>query len=242
MFFITSIAPSVPKTVLRSAKYPVCTTRYYNNKKSVDFSRTKMALIEKPKSPLLQSSLDNISISQRPLLSFSSETSKNVDSNLIYTTSGSRRSLRKIKKPNFFKITHDHRPDPELQAALKRSKLDTSNQDIDYSSITPVPVVYATKEEFSNPIKLWNKYSSLGEEFGAIKVIPPEDYTTRLPIDLENFRFKGFSHPSDLWNCDKMIKYDNFLKKQIMGSDDPSLESVEKEYWTMVRNADPRGK
>uniref|UniRef100_A0A3B0MWV3 Jumonji family zinc finger protein, putative n=1 Tax=Theileria annulata TaxID=5874 RepID=A0A3B0MWV3_THEAN len=212
-----------------------------------------MALTQKPKSPLLRSSLDNISISQGSLLSFPPETNKTLDSNLIYTTSGSRRSLRKIKKPNFFKITHDHRPDPELQAALKRSKIDTSNQDIDYSSITPVPVVYATKEEFSNPIKLWNKYTSLGEEFGAIKVIPPEDYTTRMPIDLDNFRFKvrqqriqllsngtGFSHPSELWNCDKMVKYDNFLKNQIMGSDDPSLEAVEKEYWTMVRNADPR--
>ncbi|UKK00044.2 hypothetical protein MACK_000110 [Theileria orientalis] len=184
---------------------------------------------------------------------YSLDTSKSQDSIGVSATCASRRSSRKIKKPSLFKITHERRPDPELQAALKRSKLETSNQAIDYSSITLVPIVYATKDEFSNPIKLWNKYSTLGEQYGAIKVVPPEGYSYKMPVNLEKFEFKvrkqriqllsngnGFSYPSQLWNCEMMRRYDKQLKMEIMGTETPTLESVESEYWDMVRKGDPR--
>ncbi|AFZ80547.1 jumonji/arid domain containing protein [Theileria equi strain WA] len=164
-----------------------------------------------------------------------------------------RRSSRKIKKPSLFKITHHGRPDPELLAAIKRSKLDTCQHNTDYASIAQVPTIFATVEEFKSPITIWNKYSDLGEKFGAIKVVPPDGWRAPLPVDLETFKFQvreqrlqqllngnGFSHPPWLWDCAKMKEHNNQLLEEVMKSTDPPLDSIEKEYWRLIKSGDSK--
>lgn len=162
-----------------------------------------------------------------------------------------RRSTRVVKRPALFKITHKKRSDPELLAAIRRSRVETRKHDTEYSTLDPIPTIYAKMDEFLNPLEFWKKYSKLGEEYGAIKVIPPPQWTSRLPIDFDSFRFrvrrqrmkyllsgKGFSHPPGLWSADRLQSENDTLLKFVMGSLTKDVESIEREYWKMVNAGD----
>lgn len=101
-----------------------------------------------------------------------------------------RRSSRTPKRPEVFKIVHEERRDKDIRAAIKRSKLENYQTNIDYSSIEEIPTIFATNEEFENPVTFWNKYAKLGETYGAVKVIPPKEWKTMCPLDVERLKFK----------------------------------------------------
>ncbi|GFE55298.1 histone lysine demethylase, putative [Babesia ovis] len=173
-----------------------------------------------------------------------------IGGNPANSSPGPRRSSRTSKRPNFFHVVHESRLDRETMAAIKRSKLETQQLNIDYATLVEIPTVYATPEEFDNPLTIWNKYSHLGEKFGAIKVVPPKGWHGVCPLDTERLKFKvreqqlqnlsigkGFSHPSYDWDCHQMKAADVDLMNQLFGRSDPSIEEVEQEYWRIVKNA-----
>lgn len=87
-----------------------------------------------------------------------------------------RRSTRASKPPTFFKVLHETRADRETRAAIKRSKVvsalplcdalqrsqESCQLNVNYSSFVEIPTVFATAEEFKDPVKFWNKYAHLG--------------------------------------------------------------------------------
>ncbi|KAK2197060.1 bifunctional JmjC domain/JmjN domain [Babesia duncani] len=161
-----------------------------------------------------------------------------------------RRSNRAVRKPTLFKITHQKRGDRVLTAAIRRSKVETCRIEIDFTAIPEIPTINATLEEFVDPVTLWNKYSKLGQAYGAIKVIPPQGYKAHLQLDLDTFSFrvrkqqldllltgKGFTHPPETWTAAKLQNADSQMLQQIMNTTNPSLEEVEKKYWNFVVEA-----
>ncbi|ORM40466.1 Importin subunit beta-1 [Babesia sp. Xinjiang] len=165
-----------------------------------------------------------------------------------YSSPGPRRSSRTSKRPSFFNVVHESRVDRETMAAIKRSKLETQQLNLDYSSFVEVPTIHATEDEFANPLTIWNKYHDLGEKFGAIKVVPPPGWHGVCPLDTERMKFKvreqelqnlcngkGFAHPPYDWDCKRMKRADDELLVSLFGSTNVSVEDVEREYWKIVK-------
>lgn len=159
-----------------------------------------------------------------------------------------RRSTRASKPPTFFKVLHETRADRETRAAIKRSKVESCQLNVNYSSFVEIPTVFATAEEFKDPVKFWNKYAHLGETYGAVKVVPPSDWRSMCPLDTDRLKFKvreqelrnlcngkGFSHPSYEWSCELMKEADRQLLVEQFGSENPSVEEVENKYWSIVK-------
>ncbi|CDR97861.1 jmjC transcription factor, putative [Babesia bigemina] len=159
-----------------------------------------------------------------------------------------RRSTRTTRRPSYFNVVHEARADRDTMAAIKRSRLETQELHMDYASFVNVPTIYANAEEFRDPVKLWHKYSRLGERYGAIKVVPVDGWRGTCPLDTDRVKFKvreqrienlcngkGFSHPSYSWDCERMKAEDTSLKNELFGCEDPSVEQVEHMYWALVK-------
>ncbi|KAK1444137.1 lysine-specific demethylase [Babesia gibsoni] len=160
---------------------------------------------------------------------------------LIYeedTQQKRRRSTRVKRPPEIFNIVHEKRLDKDIVAAIKRSKLETYQLRLDYASFDEIPTIHATSEEFKDPVHFWNTYAHIGEKYGAVKVVPPKGWESLCPLDTNRMKFKGFSHPTYEWDCEKMKKCDHDLLIELFGNEKPSVEEVEKKYWDIVKAGD----
>ncbi|GBE62070.1 histone lysine demethylase, putative [Babesia ovata] len=159
-----------------------------------------------------------------------------------------RRSTRVTRRPSFFKVVHETRADRDMMAAIKRSRIETHGSHTEYQSLVEVPTIYATAEEFKNPITLWTKYSHLGDKYGAVKIIPVAGWRGTCPLDTGSMKFKvreqrlenlgngkGFSHPNYDWDCERMKAEDLALKLDLFGCEDPTVKEVEAMYWGLVK-------
>lgn len=54
-----------------------------------------------------------------------------------------------------------------------------------------LPVFYMSKEEFKDPIAFSEKITHIGNKYGAIKIVPPNDWSTSFSLNTELFWFRS---------------------------------------------------
>ncbi|KYK62634.1 histone lysine demethylase JMJC1/KDM5D/JARID1D [Toxoplasma gondii TgCatPRC2] len=174
----------------------------------------------------------------------------------VVGSGSSSRPQRNRRAPRKFEV-EDASSDASLRKALEKSRLERRRVQLDSASLPPVPEIkLESMEDFLvNPIALFEKLEHYGREFGAVKIIPPDNWQPPFSLNgllTDELEFhvrvqdvhtlmqgQNFRHPPQPMRASELQKLDRDMKTQLFGREDVQVAALERVYWQSVESSSP---
>lgn len=111
-------------------------------------------------------------------------------------------------------LTDQMHPKPDSLRLVENSSLGYALDNVS-DSLQSIPAFYPTKEQFQDPITFYESIEKFATKYGAIKVVPPQEWNPGFHLNLDCLKFRSvkqnLKHNSSEYN-DKILFYKNLLQ------------------------------